>query len=59
MNTLHKGMIVLIGFNGQLLKNKKKLKGISITMHVFNPMHLDHENMQQVVSSRDERWDEI
>jgi hypothetical protein len=28
-------------------------------MHVFNPVHLDHANMQQVVSSGDERWDEI
>ncbi len=28
-------------------------------MLMLNPMHLDHENMQQVVLSRDERWDEI
>jgi hypothetical protein len=28
-------------------------------MHVLNPMHLDHENMQQVVPSGNERWDEI
>ncbi len=28
-------------------------------MHVLNLMHLDHENMQQVVPSGDERWDEI
>jgi hypothetical protein len=26
---------------------------------VLNPMHLDHENMQQVVPYGDERWDEI
>jgi hypothetical protein len=28
-------------------------------MLVLNPVHLDHENMQQVVPSKDERWDEI
>jgi hypothetical protein len=26
---------------------------------MLNPMHLDHANMQQVVSFGDERWDEI
>jgi hypothetical protein len=26
---------------------------------MLNPVHLDHENMQQVVPSRNERWDEI
>ncbi len=28
-------------------------------MPMLNPMHLDHANMQQVVPSGDERWDEI
>ncbi len=28
-------------------------------MHVLNPMHLDHTNMQHVVLQGDERWDEI
>ncbi len=50
---------MLISFNVQLLKNQKKLKGIPITMHVLNPMHLDHENIHQVVPFGDERWDEI
>jgi hypothetical protein len=26
---------------------------------MLNPMHLNHENMQQGVPSRDEKWDEI
>jgi hypothetical protein len=52
-------MILLISFNGQLLKNKKNLNGCSINVLVFNPMHLNHENMQQGVPSKDERWDEI
>ncbi len=41
------------------VEKSEKLKGVFVTMHVLNPMHLDHANMQQVVPSRDERWDEI
>jgi hypothetical protein len=40
-------------------KELKKLKGVSVTMPMLNPVHLDHENMQQVVPSIDERWDNI
>jgi hypothetical protein len=50
---------MLIGFNGLPLKNKKNLKGCSINVHVLNPMHLNHENMQQGVPSGDEIWDGI
>jgi hypothetical protein len=40
-------------------EESENLKGCSVNVPVFNPMHLNHENMQQVVSFRDERWDEI
>jgi hypothetical protein len=31
------------------VEESEKLKGVSVTMHVLNPMHLDHTNMQHVV----------
>ncbi len=41
------------------IEKSKKFKGVFVIMHVLNPMHLDHANMQQVVPSKDERRDEI
>jgi len=28
------------------IEESEKLKGVSVIMHVLNPMHLDHANMQ-------------
>ncbi len=50
---------MLISFSGQLLKNQKNLNGCSVNVLVLNPIHLNHENMQQSVRCGDERWDEI
>jgi len=41
------------------IEKLKNLKGCFVNMLVLNPVHLDHENMQHVVPSKDERWDEI
>jgi hypothetical protein len=41
------------------IEKSKKLKGIFVNMHVLNLVHLDHENMQQVILFGDEKRDEI
>jgi hypothetical protein len=41
------------------IEKSKNLKGCYINEHVLNPVHLNHESMQQGVPSKDERWDEI
>ncbi len=41
------------------VEESKNLKGCSVNVPMLNPMHLNHENMQHVVPSGDERWDEI
>ncbi len=46
-------------FQWVAVEESEKLKGVSITMPVLNLVHLDHENMQQVIPFGDERWDEI
>jgi hypothetical protein len=40
-------------------EESKNLKGCFVNAPVLNPVHLDHENMQQVLPSGDERWDKI
>jgi hypothetical protein len=42
-----------------IVEKSDNLKGVSVNVHVLNPMHLNHENMQQLVPFRNERWDEI
>ncbi len=37
----------------------KNLKGCFVNVLVLNRVHLNHENMQQVVPFGNERWDEI
>jgi hypothetical protein len=46
-------------FQRAAVEESEKFKGVSVTMHVFNPVHLDHANMQQVVPSGDEIRSEI
>jgi hypothetical protein len=41
------------------IKELENLKGCSINVPIINPVHLDDENMQQVHSFGDEKWDEI
>jgi hypothetical protein len=43
----------------ETIEESKNLKGCFVDVLMLNPMHLDHENMQQVVLFGDERWDEI
>jgi len=40
-------------------EESENLNGCSINVLMLNPMHLNHESMQQGVLSRDERWDEV
>jgi hypothetical protein len=37
----------------------KNIKGCYVNVLIFNPVHLDHVNMQQAFPSIDESWDEI
>ncbi len=42
-----------------VVEKSENLERCSVNVRVLNLMHLDHENMQHVLPSRDEKWDEI